>query len=124
MRALRMACMDDFIDAQFEGLDYVVGENGDNLSRGQLQRLQIARAILRGAPIMLLDEATSALDAQTEAQVLANIIREDPGKIVILTTHRESVLAHCTRVCRVTEEGRLVSYDNNPFAERKEAQSP
>ena len=60
---------------------------------------------------MLLDEATSALDSQTEAQVLANIIRDDPLKIVILTTHRSSVLAHCTRICRITSEGRLIPYE-------------
>lgn len=111
MYALRLACMEDFIKAQPEGLNFKVGENGDNLSRGQLQRFLIARAILRSAPIMLLDEATSALDSQTEAQVLANIIRDDPLKIVILTTHRSSVLAHCTRICRITSEGRLIPYE-------------
>lgn len=108
MNALRLACLDDFILAQPEGLNFLVGENGDNLSRGQLQRFLIARAILRDAPIMLLDEATSALDAKTEAIVLKNVMQANPNKTVILTTHRESVLSYCTRVYRVTETGELI----------------
>lgn len=120
MRVLRMACMDDFINEQPEGLGFIVGENGDNLSRGQLQRFLIARALLRNAPIMLFDEATSALDPQTEAQVLSNIIHEDPQKIVILTTHKKSVLSHCTGICTVTTDGRLIPYSNEPFADPEE----
>ena len=120
MRVLRMACMDDFINEQPEGLGFIVGENGDNLSRGQLQRFLIARALLRNAPIMLFDEATSALDPQTEAQVLSNIIHEDPQKIVILTTHKKSVLSHCTGICTVTTDGRLIPYSDEPFADPEE----
>ena len=120
MRALRLACMEEFINAQPEGLAFLVGENGNNLSRGQLQRFLIARAILRNAPVMLLDEATSALDPQTEAQVLSNIIRDDPRKIVILTTHKKSVLAHCTRLCRVTADGRLIELPKDASAEANE----
>ncbi|MBR0510512.1 MAG: ABC transporter ATP-binding protein [Clostridia bacterium] len=112
MHVLGLVCLDDFISARPEGLNCQVGENGSNLSRGQLQRFLIARAVLRGAPIMLLDEATSALDPGTEARVLSNIIRDDPKKIVILTTHRNSVLAHCTRVCDMTAEGRLTPLEN------------
>ena len=117
MRALKLACLEDFIAAQPEGLDFLVGENGDNLSRGQHQRFLIARALLRNAPVMLLDEATSALDAQTEARVLSNIIREDPRKAVILTTHRKSVLDHCTRICNVTAEGRIEPYTGDAPAD-------
>ena len=120
LRALRLACIDEFIMSQPEKLEYPVGENGANLSRGQLQRILIARAILRDAPVLLLDEATSALDVQTEAQVLANLMREVPQKTVILTTHRKSVLDHCTKVCLMTEEGRLAPYDESFFAESDE----
>ena len=120
MRALRLACMEEFIESQPEKLQYQVGENGANLSRGQLQRILIARAVLRDAPVLLLDEATSALDVRTEAQVLSNIMREDPGKTVILTTHRKNVLDYCTRVCMMTEEGRLVPFDDSFFAEANE----
>ena len=117
MRALRLACMEEFIESQPEKLGYPVGENGTNLSRGQLQRILIARAILRDAPVLLLDEATSALDVRTEAQVLTNIMRADPRKTVILTTHRKSVLDHCTGVRLMTAEGRLAPYDDRFFEE-------
>ena len=120
LEALRLACMEEFIAEHPDGLGFKVGENGDNLSRGQLQRFLIARAILRDAPIMLLDEATSALDSQTEAQVLRNIMKNDPQKIIILTTHRKSVLAHCTSVCRVTDEGRIVPYEAETFPQTTE----
>ena len=116
MHALRLACMEDFIKAQPEGLAFTVGEHGDNLSRGQLQRFLIARAILRSAPILLLDEATSALDAETEAQVMENVVRDDPKKIVILTTHKQSVLTHCTRFCTVTADGEMIPHEARPAA--------
>ncbi|MCR5783504.1 MAG: ABC transporter ATP-binding protein/permease [Clostridia bacterium] len=111
MKVLRLACIDDFVSAQPDGLEFMIGESGDNLSRGQLQRFLIARAILRDAPIILLDEATSALDPQTETTVLSNIIHDDPKKIVILTTHKKSVLKHCTRIYRVTEDGNFEETD-------------
>lgn len=123
MRVMRMVCLEDLIAEKPEGLDFAVGENGDNLSRGQLQRFLIARAILRNAPIVLLDEATSALDPQTEAQVLANIIRDDPMRIVILTTHRKSVLSHCTRICTVNSDGKLLPYRDELFDESDEERS-
>lgn len=72
-------------------------------SEGQAQRIAIARAILRDAPILLLDEATSALDVTTERKVLRNIIQNHPNKTCIVTTHRPSVLNMCQRVYRVME---------------------
>ena len=120
MQALRLACMDGFIGSQPEKLNFRLEENGDNLSHGQLQRLLIARAVLRDAPIMLFDEATSALDAQTEAQVLSNLMREDPHRIFILTTHRKSVLEHCTRIYTITETGRLLPYTGEHIPEENE----
>lgn len=118
--ALRLACLDAFVAAQPEGLAFHVEENGENLSHGQLQRLLIARAALRDAPIMLFDEATSALDAETQARVMENLMRSAPDKIYILTTHRESILAHCTRIYAVTEEGRLIPYTEKTELETKE----
>lgn len=120
IQALRLACMDEFISSQPEKLNFRLEENGDNLSHGQLQRLLIARAVLRDAPIVLFDEATSALDAQTEAQVLSNLMREDPHRIFILTTHRKSVLEHCTQIYTVTETGRLLPYTGEPIPEENE----
>ena len=83
------------------GIDSSVGEHGHGLSEGQAQRIAIARAVLRDAPIMLLDEATSALDVATERQVLRSIMLAHPNKTCIVTTHRPSVLGMCSRVYRV-----------------------
>ena len=86
-----------------EGINSSVGERGKGLSEGQAQRIAIARAILRNAPILLLDEATSALDVATERNVLRNIVQKSPNKVCIVTTHRPSVLNLCQRVYRVLD---------------------
>ena len=85
-------------------IHYKIGERGRGLSEGQAQRIAIARAVLRDAPVLLLDEATSALDVTTERQVLRNIIRQRPNKTCIVTTHRPSVLNMCQRVYRVMDK--------------------
>lgn len=84
-------------------LIYRIGNRCREFSEGQAQRIAIARAILRDAPILLLDEATSALDVTTERSVLRNIIQNHPNKTCIVTTHRPSVLNMCQRVYRVTK---------------------
>ncbi len=99
--ALKAACAWDFISKLPDGINSKVGERGRGFSEGQAQRIAIARAILRDAPIMLLDEATSALDVTTERQVLRNIIQQHPNKTCIVTTHRPTVLNMCQRVYRV-----------------------
>ena len=103
IEALKLACAWDFVSAKPGGLDAPVGERGRGFSAGQAQRISIARAILAGAPILLLDEATSALDVTTERQVLRNIVKRQPNRTVIVTTHRPSVLNLCQRVYRVME---------------------
>lgn len=103
IEALKTACAWDFVSKMPEGLNSSVGERGRGLSEGQAQRLAIARAVLRDAPILLLDEATSALDVATERQVLRNIIRQHPNKTCIVTTHRPTVLNMCQRVYRVVD---------------------
>lgn len=86
-RACEVACAWDFVEELPLGLDTMIGEHGQGLSQGQLQRLAIARAVCSGAPIMVLDEVTSALDDETEAAVLANIASL-PGKTVFVAAHR------------------------------------
>ena len=103
IEALKIACAWDFVEKMPDGIDSVVRERGRGLSEGQGQRIAIARAILRDAPILLLDEATSALDVTTERQVLRNIVQQKPNKTCIVTTHRPSVLNLCRRVYRVME---------------------
>ncbi len=100
--ALELACALDFVDKLPNGLRTELGRRGKGLSEGQAQRIAIARAVLRDAPILLLDEATSSLDVATERRVLRNLMTMAPNKTCIVTTHRPSVLNLCTRVYQVT----------------------
>lgn len=93
--ALKIACAFDFVSALPDGLDSQVGEGGNGLSKGQIQRISIARALLSDAPILLLDEATSALDIKTARTLLENIQNSRKGRTCILTTHKPSVLSIC-----------------------------
>jgi ABC-type bacteriocin/lantibiotic exporter with double-glycine peptidase domain len=103
IEALKIACAWEFVSLKADTIYSNVGERGRGLSEGQAQRIAIARAVLRDAPILLLDEATSALDVATERRVLKNIMECRPNKTCILTTHRPSVLNMCQRVYQVSE---------------------
>ncbi len=103
IHALKTACAWEFISTRPDTINWSVGEQGAGLSEGQAQRIAIARAILRDAPILLLDEATSALDIETEKQVLKNIIRQKPNKTCVITTHRPSVLSMCRHIYRTVD---------------------
>lgn len=101
--ALKVACAWEFVEKLPDTIYCQVGERGRGFSEGQAQRIAIARAVLRDAPILLLDEATSALDVTTERKVLRSIVRSAPNKTCIVTTHRPSVLSLCQRVYRVMD---------------------
>jgi len=103
IKALEIACAWDFVKNIPDTINAKIGERGRGFSEGQAQRIAIARAVLRDAPVLLLDEATSALDVTTERKVLKNIIQQKPNKTCIVTTHRPSVLNMCQRVYRVME---------------------
>lgn len=94
--ACKIACAHRFVSQLKEGYDTVLGERGQGISEGQMQRLAIARAIYHDAPVLLLDEATSALDEETELNVLKNI-KSLTGKTVIIITHRPRALEFCNR---------------------------
>ena len=100
--ALEAACAWDFVSAMDGGLEASVGEHGHGLSEGQAQRIAIARALLRDAPVLLLDEATSALDVATERTILRNLAARYPHKTCIVTTHRPTVISLCCRVYQVS----------------------
>jgi ABC-type bacteriocin/lantibiotic exporter with double-glycine peptidase domain len=100
--ALQLACAWDFVSQLPEGIHSPVGERGRGLSEGQAQRIAIARALVRKAPVLLLDEMTSALDTETERQVLKNLMNR--GVTCIVATHRPAVLNLCHRVYRVSED--------------------
>ena len=101
-QALRAACAWDFVSGLPGGIYGEVGERGHGLSEGQAQRIAIARALLRDAPVLLLDEATSALDEATERQVLRSVMQARPNRTCIVTTHRPSVIGLCQRIYLVS----------------------
>lgn len=102
--ALKKACAWDFVEKLPNGIHSEIQERGGGFSEGQAQRLSIARALLRDAPILLLDEATSALDITTERKVLRNIMADERPRTCIVTTHRPTVLEMCTRVYGIRDK--------------------
>lgn len=90
--ACRQAELHDFIEALPQGYDTLIGENGLLLSGGERQRLAIARAILKGAPILILDEATSQLDAVTEQRLMQSLAPFMAGRTTLIISHRRAGL--------------------------------
>src|SRR5215472_11407807 len=105
--AARLACIHDLIASLPEGYDTVIGESGVLLSEGEKQRITIARALLRDAPILILDEPTSALDIATEALIITGIERLMAGRTTFIIAHRLSTVQHCDRIV-VLNGGRIV----------------
>ena len=93
----------EFVEKMPAGTETEMKENGRGLSEGQAQRIAIARALLRKAPILILDEATSALDMETEDHLLENLKEHVGTRSIIVTTHRPSVLEMCDRVYHVRD---------------------
>jgi ABC-type multidrug transport system fused ATPase/permease subunit len=105
--AARVACADAFVDALPDGYDTLLGERGTKLSTGQRQRLSIARAVLKDAPVLVLDEPTASLDAETELAVMRNLAEWGRGRAIFLITHRLSTIRRADRIV-VIESGRIV----------------
>jgi ABC-type multidrug transport system fused ATPase/permease subunit len=100
LTALREVGAGEFVGSLPKGLDTVVGERGASLSGGQVQRLAIARAILRDGDLMIFDEATSALDNLSQDQVLKTLrLLAQTGKMVLLISHREEAIIQAD--CRI-----------------------
>jgi len=97
-RAARLAYAEGFVDALPDGFATRLGDAGAGLSAGQRQRIALARAFLRDAPVLLLDEPTSNLDGDSEDEVLAAVGRLATGRTVLLVAHRPSLLALADRV--------------------------
>lgn len=106
-QAAKLAYAHDFIVAQADGYDTMLGDKGCTLSGGQQQRVSIARAVLRDAPILFLDEATSALDSESEKMIQEALTRLSEGKTVIAIAHRLSTVLDSDEIV-VMKEGRVV----------------
>ncbi len=107
INALKLANAYDFVTKLPKGLDSEVGERGVRLSGGQKQRIQIARAILKNAPILILDEATSSLDAKSEREVQEALEKLMSNKLVIIIAHRFSTIQNVDRII-VIDSGTVV----------------
>ncbi len=105
--AAQAANADEFVRRLPRGYDEVIGERGATLSVGQRQRIAIARALLKDAPVLVLDEPTAALDAQTEAAVMAAIVRLARGRTAFVIAHRLSTVHKADRIV-VLDAGRIV----------------
>lgn len=106
--AARLAHADVFIDALPRCYDTLIGEQGARLSGGEAQRISLARAFLRNAPILLLDEVTSYLDPEHEAELLASLARLEVGRTVLLIAHRLSAVSTVENII-VLDAGRIVA---------------
>ncbi len=102
----RLAGLWDVIKALPDGLDSLIGMNGNDLSGGQKQRIAIARIYLRNPKIIIFDEATSALDSETELEIHNAWQKALAGRTSIIITHRSSTLLHCSRVIKI-EKGNI-----------------
>ncbi len=102
----------DYIGRMPEGMKTLIGRNGARLSGGEKQKLAVARALLKDAPIVILDEATSGFDVESDAYLHDVIVNQMAGKSVIMITHHYENLAGLDRVYRL-EDGRIVEYSQS-----------
>ena len=111
--AARRAQADEFIRQLPDGYESFIGERGGHLSVGQRQRIGIARAFLKNAPILLLDEPTSALDPTTEAAIMETIKELMTGRTTLIATHRLATIHRVDQIV-VLENGRIVEQGRGP----------
>jgi ABC-type bacteriocin/lantibiotic exporter with double-glycine peptidase domain len=102
-QALKVACAWEFVEQFPEGLHHPLRAGGRGISDGQIQRIAIARALLRKAPVLLLDEATSDLDAATERRLMDNLRRSGMVRTCILVTHRPGSAQFCNRAYEISD---------------------
>ena len=113
IEAARRAQADEFIRQMPQGYSSLVGERGGHLSVGQRQRIGIARAFLKNAPILLLDEPTSALDPSTEAAIMETIKELMRGRTTLIATHRLATIHNLDQII-VLEHGRIIEQGRGP----------
>ena len=107
--AAKAARCHDFIMALPDGYDTVIGEGGATISGGERQRLSIARAMLKDAPVVILDEATANVDPENEAELQAAIEALTGGKTIIMIAHRLKTVRHANQIL-VVDHGKIVQH--------------
>jgi ATP-binding cassette subfamily B protein/subfamily B ATP-binding cassette protein MsbA len=113
IEAARRAQADEFIREMPQGYSSLVGERGGHLSVGQRQRIGIARAFLKNAPILLLDEPTSALDPATESAIMETIKELMRGRTTLIATHRLATIHNLDQII-VLDHGRIIEQGRGP----------
>ena len=103
----KVAQADDFIRNMEDGYDTVIGEKGIGISGGQKQRLSIARALYKKAPVLIMDDASSALDMTTEKNLMNAIDEYIKGSTLIIAAHRATSVMHCDEIVFL-EHGEIV----------------
>jgi len=114
LEASKFSATHDFVERLPEKYDTLIGENGVRLSGGEKQRISIARAILKNAPIILLDEATSSLDADTEHKIQEAIMYLTKNRTTIIIAHRLSTVLRANKIF-IIENGRVVAEGNHDY---------
>ena len=104
--AAKRACCHDFILSLPDGYDTIIGEGGSTLSGGEKQRISIARAILKDAPIVILDEATASVDPENEHLIQQALTALTRGKTILTIAHRLATIQHADQIL-VVEDGRI-----------------
>lgn len=102
--ALKLSCAYDFVSKLPQGINSQIGESGNGFSEGQIQRIAIARALIKDAPVLLFDEVTSALDEETEGRLLHNIQTHFKNKTIIFVTHKLNALDISDRVYKIDKK--------------------
>lgn len=102
--ALKLSCAYDFVSKLPQGINSQIGESGNGFSEGQIQRIAIARALIKDAPVLLFDEVTSALDEETEGRLLHNIQTHFKNKTIIFVTHKLNTLDISDKVYKIDKK--------------------
>lgn len=110
-RALEHSHLREFVNTLDEGLDYIVAENGENLSVGQRQLICLGRALLRHTKILVLDEATASVDLETDSLIQETIRQEFVGSTILTIAHRLHTILDYDRVM-VLDHGKLIEFDS------------
>ena len=107
VEAAKKACCDDFIEALPDGYDTLIGEGGASLSGGEKQRISIARAMLKDAPIIILDEATANVDPENEDRLQKAIEALTRNKTIVMIAHRLKTVRNADQIL-VLSDGKIV----------------
>ena len=112
VEAAKRACCHEFISKLPDGYNTVIGEGGASLSGGEKQRISIARAIMKDAPIVILDEATANVDPESEKDLMDAIKALTKEKTIIMIAHRLKTVRHADQIV-VVDKGRIVQRGNH-----------